>query len=61
MSKEMVKSLIDLVPDSDMDTLYRVISKFIPEGKPELDEIQAIWEAKVDESPVVSHDEINWD
>lgn len=61
MSKEMVKSLIDLVPDADIETIYRVVVKFIPEDKPEPDELKAIAEAKADTSPTVSHDAINWD
>lgn len=61
MSKEMVKSLIDLVPDADIETIYRVVVKFIPEDKPEPDELEAIAEAKADTSPTVPHDAINWD
>lgn len=61
MSKEMIKSLIDLVPDADIETIYRVVIKFIPEDKPEPDELEAIAEAKADKSPTVPHDAINWD
>ncbi len=61
MSKEMVKSLIDLVPDADIETIYRVVVKFIPEDKPEPDELEAIAEAKADTSPTIPHDAINWD
>ncbi len=31
MSKEMVKGLIDLIDDSDMDTILKVLVRFIPE------------------------------
>ena len=31
MSKEALKNIIDLVPDEDIETLYRVVIKFIPE------------------------------
>lgn len=61
MSKEMIKGLIDLIPDKDIETIYKVIVKFVPEVEPEEDEIQAIAEAKADHSPTVSHDAINWD
>lgn len=61
MSKEMVKSLIDLVPDADIETIYRVVVKFIPEDKPEPDELEAIAEEKADTSPTIPHDAINWD
>ena len=60
MSKEMIKNLIDLVPEKDIETIYKVIVKFIPEVEPEQDEVDAILEAKNDTSPLVSHDAINW-
>lgn len=61
MSKEVIKCLIDLVPDADIETIYKIIIKFIPEDKPELDEILAIAEAKADTSPTISHDSIDWE
>lgn len=42
MNKEMLKNLIELVPEKDIDTLYRVIIKFIPEVIPEPEELEAI-------------------
>ena len=42
MSKEMLKNLIELVPEKDIDTLYRVIIKFVPEVIPEPEELEAI-------------------
>ena len=61
MSKEALKSIIDLVPDEDIETIYKVVIKFIPEDKPEPDELEAIAEAKSDTSETISHDSINWD
>lgn len=63
MSKEMLKSLIELVPDEDVETLYKVVIKFIPEVKPEPDEIAAIMEGREDreKNGTVSHEAINWD
>lgn len=61
MSKEVLKNIIDLVPDEDIETIYKVVIKFIPEDKPEPDELEAIAEAKVDTSETISHDSINWD
>ena len=61
MSKEMIKGLIELVPEEDIETLYKVILKFIPETPPEDDELEAIAEAKADKSPTIPHSEINWD
>lgn len=61
MSKEMIKGLIDLIPDKDIDTIYKVIVKFIPGEPAEPDELEAIAEAKADTSPTIPHSAINWD
>lgn len=61
MSKEVIKGLIDLIPEEDIDTIYKVIIKFIPEVKPDEDEILAILEAKADDSPTVPHEDIDWE
>ena len=42
MSKEMVKGLIDLIDDRDMDTIFKVLVRFVPEEAPLPDEIEAI-------------------
>lgn len=63
MSKETLKNLIELVPENDIDVLYQVIIKFIPEVEPEPDEIAAIMEGRKDreENGTISHEAINWD
>ncbi len=63
MSKEMLKNLIELVPEEDVEVLYKVVIKFIPETDPEPDEIEAILEGRKDRAKngTVSHDAINWD
>lgn len=63
MSKEMLKGLIELVPDEDVETLYKVIIKFIPEVEPEPDEVAAIMEGRKDreENGTIPHEAINWD
>ena len=60
MSKEAVKNLIDMIPEKDIDIIYNVLIRFIPEDKPLPDEIEAIMEAKADTSETISHDAINW-
>ena len=50
-----------MIPDEDIDTIYKVIIKFIPEVKPDKDEILAILEAKADTSPTISHKDIDWE
>lgn len=62
MSKEMLKSLIELVPDEDIETIYKVIIKFIPEDKPLQDEIEAIERANksIAKEGTILHDAIDW-
>ena len=63
MSKEALKNLIELVPDEDIETLHRVIIKFIPEVVPEPDEVEALLAGRKDrrENGTIPHDAINWD
>lgn len=63
MSKEMLKGLIELVPEEDIETLYNVVVKFIPEDAPLPDEIEAIERANksIAKNGTVPHDAINWD
>ncbi len=63
MSKEMLKNLIELVSEEDVEVLYKVVIKFIPEEVPEPDEIEAILEGRKDRTKngTVPHDAINWD
>ena len=63
MSKETLKNLMELVPENDIDVLYRVIVKFIPEKKPEPDEIEALLEGRKDraENGTIPHEAIDWD
>ena len=63
MSKETLKDLIELVPEKDIDTLYKVVVKFIPEVLPEPDELEALKEGRKDreENGTIPHEAINWD
>lgn len=63
MSKEMLMGLIELVPEEDIETLYNVVVKFIPEDAPLPDEIEAIARANrsIAENGTIPHDAINWD
>lgn len=60
MSKDLLKNIIDLIPDEDIDTIYKVVVKFIPEDKPTPDEIKAIEEAKEDSGELIDHNDIDW-
>lgn len=63
MSKEMLKNLIELVPEKDIDTLYRVIVKFVPEVIPEPEELEAIRIGRKDRemNGTIPHEAIDWD
>ena len=63
MSREALKNLIELVPEQDIETLFRVIVKFVPGEIADQDEIEAILAAKrdIEEDGTVSHNDINWD
>jgi hypothetical protein len=63
MSKEMLKGLIELVPEEDIETIYKFVVKFIPEEEPFPDEVEAIARANksIAENGTIPHDAINWD
>ncbi len=63
MTKEMLKGLIELVSEEDIETLYNVVVKFIPENVPLPDEIEAIERAdkSIAKNGTVPHDTIDWD
>ena len=63
MSKETLKKLIELVPEKDIDTLYRVIVKFVPEVIPEPEELEAIRVGREDRAMngTIPHETINWE
>ena len=63
MTKEMLKGLIELVSEEDIETLYNVVVKFIPENVPRPDEIEAIERAdkSIAKNGTVPHDAVDWD
>ena len=63
MSKETLKNLIELVPDEDIETLYKAVIKFIREDKPLDDEVKALEMANksIEENGTFSHESIDWD
>lgn len=63
MSKEMLKGLIDLIDNNDdMETIFRILVRFVPEDRPLSDELRAIVRANksIEENGVVSYDAIDW-
>ena len=57
MTKEMLKGLIELVSEEDIETLYNVVVKFIPEN------VEAIERAdkSIAKNGTVPHDAVDWD
>lgn len=63
MSKEMLHGLIDMIPESDTETIYNVLLKFIPSDTPTNDELKAIAFANqsIESDGTASMDAVNWD
>ncbi len=58
-----LQGLTDLIDDNDMDTIFKVLVRFVPEETPLPDEIEAIERANksIDEHGTIPHEAINWD
>lgn len=63
MSKDMLHALIDMIPDSDVETIYNVLLKFIPTDHPTNDELRAIAlaNASIEKDGTIPMDAIDWD
>ncbi|MCM1105123.1 MAG: hypothetical protein NC409_13590 [Clostridium sp.] len=63
MSREILKDLIDMISDNDIETIFRILIRFVPEDEPLPDEIRAIEEANrsIIKEGTVPHDAIEWD
>lgn len=48
MGKAVLHNLIDLLNETDTETIYKVLIKFIPTSEPLPDEIEAIVQAERD-------------
>ena len=62
MSRDALKNLIELVPDNEIEVLYKVIIKFIPSETPEDGEIEMLEVGKADrlKNGTIKHGDINW-
>lgn len=62
MSKEVLKNLIDLIDEKNIDEIYQLLIKFIPEDQPFPDEIEAISRGKreVEAGEVENLEDIQW-
>ena len=62
MSKTVLHNLIDLLKDSDTETIYNVLIKFIPDSKPlpDEDDAIAIGETEIAHSEITDLKSIEW-
>lgn len=63
MSREIIKDMIDIISDEDIETIFRVLIRFVPEDVPLPDEIEAIEQANksIEKYGTISHNAIKWD
>ena len=60
MSRETLHSLVDIVYEKEIDTVYRILLKFVEEDVAAPDEVEAIREAKQDiaSGDLYTHEEV---
>lgn len=63
MSKEELKGLIDMIDEKDVDTIFKVLIRFVPESEPLPDELEAISKANesIEKYGTIPHDKIDWE
>jgi len=62
-SRQQLHDIIEVVDSKELNTLYRVLIKFMPEDEPTTDEIEAIniGRKEIMNGETVNHDDIDWD
>lgn len=63
MSKDTLKGLIDMIDERDVETIFQVLIRFVPEDVPAPDEMEAIERANksIEVEGTVPHEAIDWD
>jgi len=61
-TRQQLRDIIDIVDSGELDILYRLLIKFIPEAEAEADEIEAmqLGREEIGRGEIVRHDEIDW-
>ena len=61
-TRQQLRDIIDVVDSKEINILYQVLIKFIPETEPMPDEIEAIrlGREEIRRGDIVNHDEIDW-
>jgi len=62
VTRQHLHNIIDAVNSRELNVLYQVLIKFMPEDEPEPDEIEAIriGREEIKRGETVNHDDINW-
>ncbi len=62
-TRQTLHSLVDLVDNNEIDIIYRILMKFVPEDEATPDEIEAMKVAEIElaNGETVRHEDINWD
>ena len=62
-SRKQLHDIIDVVDSSELNVLYQILIKFMPEDEPAPDEIEAIrvGREEIQQGKSVNHNDINWD
>lgn len=60
MSRDALHSLIDIVDEKEIDTVYRILLKFVEEDVATPDEVEAIHQARqeIANGELFSHEEV---
>ena len=61
-TRQQLRDIIDVVDSKELNVLYQVLIKFIPESEPLPDEVEAIrlGRDEINRGEIVNHDEIDW-
>ena len=62
VTRQHLHNIIDVVNSRELNVLYQVLIKFMPEDEPESDEIEAIriGREEIKRGEIVNHDDIDW-
>ena len=62
MGKAVLHNLIDMLNETDTETIYNILVRFVPGVKPYTDEVEAIEQAEIDitNGDVVDLASVNW-
>ena len=61
-TRQQLREIIDIVDSNELNVLYQVLIKFIPDAEPMPDEIEAIQlgREEIRRRDIISHDDIDW-